>query len=227
MAALLNTPASGTANRRLLVMLPGATHHASDLIEQGIVDAVRLRDLAVDCVAMDTASERYLETDFARLLHAAVIVPALGQGYRRFWLLGISLGASGAFQYFRERQAPVDGVVLIAPFLALRGTIAEIVRAGGLEQWQTPVAAPQDEERLLLSWIKNAPFSAPSFPRVYLGYGRQDRYAPSSAVLAQRLPSDRVYAIEGGHDWPTWRALWSLLLDRGVMSDVAISRGSA
>src|SRR5260221_9870806 len=76
--------------------------------------------------------------------------------------------------------------MLLAPFLGLRGANGE----------------PE-----LLGALGDA-----ALPEVFLGYGRQDRYARASELLAQRLPAARVSIAEGGHDWPTWIELWHLML---------------
>ena len=57
-----------------------------------------------------------------------------------------------------------------------------------------------------------AEFHGSGPPAVYLGCGRDDRFATASALLAARLPADRVATAEGGHDWPTWTRLWETIL---------------
>ena len=55
---------------------------------------------------------------------------------------------------------------------------------------------------------------APGAPRVFLGFGREDRFADSQRLLARALPAGCRWVIEGGHDWPVWRRLWDNFLDR-------------
>ena len=31
-------------------------------------------------------------------------------------------------------------------------------------------------------------------------------------MLAEVLPMEQVFTVEGGHDWPTWRGLWEEIL---------------
>jgi len=115
----------------------------------------------------------------------------------------------------------VEGVILLAPFLGTRGLIAEVVRAGGLDRWQSGNIESNDEERALLAWLKEYRADKPESARIYLGYGRGDRFSPASEMLAQRLPAERVVIMEGGHDWPTWARLWKHLLER----DLFLARG--
>jgi enterochelin esterase-like enzyme len=50
---------------------------------------------------------------------------------------------------------------------------------------------------------------------LYLGYGREDRFAQGLDLMAQALPPAAVQVIEGGHDWSTWSVLWERFLDLG------------
>jgi hypothetical protein len=53
---------------------------------------------------------------------------------------------------------------------------------------------------------------------LYLGYGRDDRFAQGLDLMTQALPPATVQVIEGGHDWSTWSALWERFLDLGFVS---------
>lgn len=211
--------APGQGERRvLLVMLPGAKDRPQDLVEQGFIRAIRDRGLPVDVVAVDIHMDYYLQRNVIECLTEDVIGPARGKGYARIWLLGISLGGLGALTYARKHAADIEGVILLAPFLGTRGMIAEVASAGGLNQWQPGAINPDDDERMLLAWLKTYRADDPASPRIYMGYGKNDRFAPASILLAERLPARRVTAVEGGHDWPTWRQLWNHLLDQDLFS---------
>ena len=214
MDAILDPAApAADADRFALVMLPGAKDRARDLVEQGFVRALRQRGLAVDAVVVDAHFDHYLEHSVAAQLEQDIISPLRERGIARIWLMGISLGGTGALSYAREHAGAVEGVVLLAPFLGTRGLIAEITRAGGLRRWQPGTIAPEDEERRLLAWLRQYRADDPALPRICLGYGTDDRYAPASTLLAQLLPGRQVMTMQGGHDWPTWLKLWERWLD--------------
>ena len=204
------------ADRVALVMLPGARDRAQDLVEQGLVRALRKRGLAVDAVIVNARFDHYLEHSVVAQLEQDVIAPLRKRGLARLWLMGISLGGMGALSYAREHAGAIEGVILLAPFLGTRGLIAEISHAGGLRRWQPGTIAPEDDERRLLAWLQQYRAGDPALPRICLGYGTEDRYAPASFMLAQQLPGRQVMAIPGGHDWPTWLKLWDRLLDGDV-----------
>jgi pimeloyl-ACP methyl ester carboxylesterase len=211
-------PASRAADRTLLVMLPGAHLSPSEFAEHGFVAELRARHAAVDAIAVALNSDDYLAGDVAARLHDAVIAPAMARGYARLWLLGISLGGMGALLHARAYPQVVDGAILLAPFLATRGTIAEVIAAGGLDAWEPGPLPSTDIERGLLSWLKSRPFPLDGRPMLLLGHGAADRYADASRLLYGQVPPAHVAVTDGGHDWPTWTKLWRLLLDVSPMA---------
>ena len=206
-------PAPDGLAETLLVMLPGAGIEAADFCAQGMVAAVHGRGLAVDIIVVQPDLTLYLEDKVTAALHRAVVEPALARGCNRIWLLGISLGGMGALLYASAHEGAVEGLVLLAPFLGTRGTIAELARAGGLAGWSAGHSAATIPEQRMLSWLQVHP-ARQEAPFLYLGYGLQDRFAPAHKILAAFLPPECVAVTPGGHDWPSWTALWHELLGR-------------
>ncbi|MFH0934142.1 MAG: alpha/beta hydrolase [Pseudomonadota bacterium] len=211
--------AHGAADERiLLLMLPGAKNTPQQLVEYGFIRALRERQLPVDVLALHAHVDLYLDrADIECVLHDT-LDEVRAQGYRRIWLLGISLGGSGAMICATQRASEIEGVFLLAPFLGTRGHIAEAEVAGGLRQWRAGEISPRDHERALLERIQGSPFGAAGFPQVYLGYGSEDRYRGASILLSQYLPPQRVSVLPGGHDWETWSALWQRQLGMRPLS---------
>lgn len=203
-----------TGERILLLMLPGAKNTPQQLVENGFIRALRERNLAVDVLALHAHVDLYLDrADIERVLHHT-LDEVRAHGYRRIWLLGISLGGSGAMICATQRAPEIEGVFLLAPFLGTRGLIAEVKAAGGLQHWRPGEIAPRDHERALLDQIRRSPLAGEEFPVIYVGYGSEDHYRGASILLSERLPRHRVTALPGGHDWQTWIALWGSLLDQ-------------
>jgi pimeloyl-ACP methyl ester carboxylesterase len=200
------SPTAGE-NRILLVMLPGAGITAADFAANGMVAAVHDRGLPVDIIAVEPPLDLYLDGGIVPALHETITA----QNYTRIWLLGISLGGMGALLYASAH--PVEGLVLLAPFLGTRGTVAEIARAGGLPNWSVAGSAATEMETRMLSWLQAHLAQNPRSPKLYLGYGLQDRFAPGHLLLAAHLPATQVITTQGGHDWASWTPLWRRLLD--------------
>lgn len=201
---------AGIAGRVALVMLPGAGMRVQDFKVRGFVDAIHERGLAVDAVMADIGPGDYVQERFGARLKSEVIDPLRSRGYRQIWLAGISLGAYGAMRFLQADREGIDGALLLSPFLSTRGAVAEVLRAGGLDRWSPSQADRESDDFALLCWLKD--HLAADAP-IYLGWGEADRYAGAGRLLAGRLPCDRIFCIDGDHDWATWSALWHSMLD--------------
>ena len=136
------------------------------------------------------------------------------------WFAGISIGGLGSFIYANERPGEVDGLLLIAPYLGERATVAEVAASGGLARWAPPgVISDDDTDRRIWQYMKRLTVDRrdASVPPVYLGYGVDDRFAAAHRLLAEVLPRDRVFTAPGGHDWPAWRDVWPRMLDASTL----------
>jgi len=199
-----------------VALLPGAYQAPEDFVRAGFAEAVRARGLAIDLSFIDV--ELDVLTDRAALvrLREEVVLPARAAGYSRIWLGGISLGGYIALDYASCAAAfagaAIDGICLLAPYLGNRMVIAEIARAGGLAAWEPGALAESDEERRIWRFIKQCGASSPA---IYLGYGREDRFAQAQVLLGTALAAQNVDVVPGGHEWPTWQRLWENFLDSG------------
>jgi pimeloyl-ACP methyl ester carboxylesterase len=199
----------------LLVLLPGAHMTPAEMQAEGLLDAVRQRRLAVDVLAVGASLDYVYDGNLLRRLHQDVIAPYRARGYRRIWLAGISLGGFVAMGYARSHPGEVEGIIALAPYLGRRPLVQEIADAGGASRWgASQVPRPDDLDQQLWRWLAQRPADA---PQLYLGYGREDRFAQGHQLLAQLLPPAHVRSAPGGHDWPPWRQLWAEWLDAGLL----------
>lgn len=213
-------PGPAAAAPALLVLLPGAYSRPPEFIEAGLVDALRAQRIAADVCIVDSHLGYYSDKSIVRRLRDEIVLPARAQGYRQVWLVGISLGGFGALGYAVRHGDEIDGVLALAPYLGPRRLMQEIAQAGGPAGWHATGPAPTPGGGDLDSEIWHAfAGTAPSrpVPRVYLGYGSDDRFADAHRVFAGLLPADRVATTPGGHDWPAWSALWQGWLARGPL----------
>ncbi len=201
-------------SRILLVLLPPAYGTARHFIDHGFVAEIRSRGLPVDVIAADAGADYYLGHTIVKRLRSDVIAPARARGYRRLWLGGISLGGFGSLLYREEHGNEVDGLLLLAPYLGSRPEVNEVLRAGGFARWAPTPFAPDDRERRLLAWLRGFLADPDRARTIHAAFGTEDRFAASIELLADALPAERVVRMPGGHDWATWAALWSAMLDR-------------
>jgi pimeloyl-ACP methyl ester carboxylesterase len=197
----------------LLVFLPGRGDNGARFDTEGFVSAARRAGIPADMIAVDAHMGYYLERNLPEKLYRDVITPARLRGYRHIWLVGISMGGLGALWYDIGHPGDLAGIVILAPYLGDPEVVAEVVRAGGMSAWQPADAVP-DDQRKIWKGLKVYEDREKSRGRVFLGYGRQDRFAEANGLLAAVLPPEQVFLIDGGHDWETWKDLWARILRR-------------
>jgi pimeloyl-ACP methyl ester carboxylesterase len=203
---------SGAPARTHLVLLPGAYQAPEDVLDADFVGALRRRDIDADLSCVDLEPESLTDRGVLRRLRDEIVGPSRALGYAETWLVGISLGGRLALDYLSSYPQGVDGICLLAPYLGNRIVAGEIVRAGGLAGWSPGELAPDDDERRIWACIK----TLPELPqRVYLGFGREDRFAQIQTLMAAVLAPEACQIIAGAHDWSTWRRLWELFLESG------------
>ena len=194
-----------------IALLPGAYQEPEDFRREGFAAAVHARGLSIDLEFIAPDLVHLLDRSVLDALRREFVVPARQSGCREIWLGGTSLGAFIALAYAEQRPDDLDGLCLFAPYLGNRMVTGELARAGGVRAWLPATIASDDEERRIWALIQRLP--SERF-RVHLGLSRQDRFRHGHILLAKALPAGASDVVDGGHDWPTWRRLWDLFLDR-------------
>jgi pimeloyl-ACP methyl ester carboxylesterase len=206
-----------------VVLIPGAYSTPEDFLREGFATAVEQRRLNVDLEFVAADLPHLLDRSLLASLHENVIRPARAAGVRSLWLGGVSLGSFISLLYAARHRRELDGLCLLAPYLGNRGVTGEIVRAGGLRSWSATAvgsfaASPDDEERSIWKFLAAVPREE---LRLFLGFARGDRFIEGQRLLAEALPSEDTFSVDGLHDWPAWRTLWAGFLDRIVAPTLA------
>lgn len=212
-------PAHDVGHRRqgprkevLLVMVPGMGITGGDFDAKGLTGTVSKCGWPVTTAVVDPGPNSYLDGSVeARLLDGIsrardAVMP------NRLWLAGISLGCQGVLRCVRARPDLAEGVILLTPYLANTGLIAQISATGGLQSWAVSRADRDNPEHGLLTWLATTPPSR--LPRIFLGRALGDRFVATATLLRDLLPPEQVVDVAGKHDWKSWQALWRLILDR-------------
>ena len=200
--------------RCLLILLPGRGDSDSDFARHGFIEEIRRRKLSVDTVSANATIGYYAQRTVLPRLETDVLAPARAAGYQKIWVAGISMGGMGALQLARHHASELAGVVLIAPWLGDPTVLDEIDYTGGLGKWQPGELADDDYSRRTWAWLKQATENPASSPALYLLSGDRDRLRHSHQVLEAALPRERVFHVDGKHDWGPWGELWKNFLDR-------------
>ena len=205
--------------RMLIVFLPGNSDSISVFQENGLIETVHARGLAIDMIATHAHIGYYIDWSILPRLEQDVMLPAKAKGYSQIWLVGDSLGAYGALSYAKAHPRDITGVVLLGAYLGEKELLNEIKQAGGLDAWEPgDTSGPTREqwERGLWAWLKDCRAKKADCPAIYLGYGKSDRFSYAQDYLATLLPNEQVIAIDGGHNWRTWRKIWGMLLGKNI-----------
>lgn len=211
---------NGKGHRSLLVFLPGRGDSASTFERHGLVAEVRERGLAADMIAVNAHLGYYRNNSIFTRLKEDVITPARAAGYDHIWLIGNSLGGYGALAYAKEYAQDISGMILLGPFLGDDDLITDIRRNGGLPSWSRGVVLGDPREdwgKRLWLWLNDCEQQEACFSKIHLGYGRGDRFSGGQGFLASLLPPEQVIAVDGGHDWPTWKKLWRMFLEKNIL----------
>jgi pimeloyl-ACP methyl ester carboxylesterase len=208
------SPAQARRSQQLLVLLPGRLSPPEEFRTEGLEREIEAALGPVDMVAVDAHLGYYLGGAFVETLAEDVLVPARKAGFRDVWIVGVSMGGSGALAVLRKRPDLVDGAVLLAPYLGSDEVTAR-VRRYGRDILSAPPPSDPKERFFEESWAWLLE-TGPALPPLLLGFGRNDRFAASERLLAERFPPDHVAEVEGGHDWGAWRRAAAELLKRGL-----------
>jgi len=191
----------GRRNDTVVIMLPGRGDRAETFIREGFQDAGR--KFGFDTIAVDAHFGYYMKRSLLARLDEDVVQPARAAGYKKVWLLGISMGGFGSLLYAAEHPDMVDGVILLAPYLGDRKGFEEIAASGGLDNWDASASRLEDHEIGVWTWLRD------SGTPVILGYGEADSNAEGyRRVMADVVDPMHLYTREGGHQWTTWSPLW-------------------
>jgi pimeloyl-ACP methyl ester carboxylesterase len=205
--------------RSLIVFLPGNGDSIAVFQKQGLVAAVRERGLPIDMIAVNGHIGYYMNWTILVRLKEDVIMPAKSGSYDQIWLVGDSMGGYGSISFAKQYPNDITGVVLLGPFLGEKKLIDEIKHSGGLHSWDPGnITSTTREawERSIWAWLKEYTAEKKPSLKLYLGYGRDDRFAYAQDYLASLVLPEHVIAIDGGHNWRTWKKIWLILLDKNI-----------
>jgi len=209
---------SGMQHKSLIIFLPGIDDLAEDFEKQGVFEDMRHHQLKADAVVLDAHYGYYAARVIHERINDDVIKTARDAGYKHIWLAGISMGGFGAASYAARHASQISGLLLFAPYLGHPALISEIAAAGGIRHWEPGHVSKDDYPRSVWAWFKHALSVEAAMPKIYLGYGKQDMFSRAHSLLEEALPENQVISIAGGHDWPTWKKIWKMLLTNGKFS---------
>ncbi|MCP4136086.1 MAG: esterase family protein [bacterium] len=203
-------------SKTLMLLLPGRNSKHIDFHEFGFIDAIKNAGAPVDAVVVNAHLGYYYRRNLLPRLLNDIIKPAKENGYESIWITGISMGGIGTALYAQLNYETIDGIFLIAPFLGEVKVIEEIRNAGGVSAWEPKEPfSEKDFQRPLWKWFKAALADQERYPKIYAGYGTEDKHVANTgsvALLENELPRGRVFTAPGGHRWAPWLEVFNKFL---------------
>jgi pimeloyl-ACP methyl ester carboxylesterase len=196
-----------------IVLLPAARQRLEEFIDAGFDRALHACGAAFELLLVDPEQAHLNDRSWMSRLRDEIVLPMRATG-RPIWLGGISLGAFMALRFAAATPQPMDGLCLIAPYLGSRIVAADIARHADLASWTPGELSEEDDERLVWRYVRG--LRTPP-PRLFLGLGREDRFADTQQLLARSLPPACCLRLDGGHEWPVWRRLWENFLEHHLL----------
>jgi pimeloyl-ACP methyl ester carboxylesterase len=208
----------GKSSKTLVLMFPGVGDDGETYVDHGFVQRLQATR-AVDVVTVDSYCQAFGSRKLLARVEQDVLAPARQQGYEQIWIVGISVGGTGALLTARHFENDIDGLVLFAPYLGHARVIGSIVAHGGIRKWKPP-AGNTGWTVDLWRWLQGYT-RGERRPTIYLAAGTNDIWARAHRVLAEVVPPEQVFSRPGGHAWKVWSPMWTSLLDAGAIATPA------
>lgn len=193
----------------LVIFLPGRGDGLDAFERAGFIDILHQSDPQVDSVVIDSHVGYYLDSSFPEKVYRDVLVPFQEQGYRHFFLVGISMGGYGALWINHEHGELISGMVLLAPYLGSETLIESIVASGGVHSWRSQFGHKPGNDELVWFWIDDLrQGGSEETGKVILAIGQRDRFKHAAQLLSISIPNTLTFNNGGGHNWKTWKSLW-------------------
>ena len=220
-----------SAERTLLIILPGFGDDAADMKDHGIAEAIHQSWPEADLLLASATFAYYRDGKLVPRLHEEIVQPARRNGYARIWLAGASLGGMGALLYEREHPGELTGIVLFAPFLGSGELLNEIRAAGSPRNWNPgPLPAEMNADnyqRQIWKMVKGWADRPELARRVWLACGRSDHLIDDVRLLAPALPEAHFLELEGGHTWSLWLSGAKEMFSRIRLESLGASRSAS
>ncbi len=195
--------------RVAIALLAGTYAEPGDFAREGFLAALDARGIAARVVMAQVSAAYFADASVVERIEEEVVARARGTGREPLWLAGISLGALAALCYTARHEPRVARLALLSPYPGTRELLRAIDAAGGLDRWRAP--QPPDLEQEAWRWLRARGRAGLALDCYY---GRADRFVDGQRRLGAALPPDAVHEVDGGHDWPAWRAMWDDFLER-------------
>lgn len=196
---------------RLIIFLPGLIDTAETFKEESFFSIARKAGIKADMVAASIHIGHLIKEKMISRLEIDVYNGAKNSGYKNIWLVGLSIGGLNSLLFHRKHMDDICGVVAIAPYIADSALRKDLQRAGSVENWKPKPTENMkifnQKLQLLWTWLKQQN-GKDNLKNIYLGYGKQDKFAKEISLLKNILNKKNVTLIDGEHNWASGQKIW-------------------
>ena len=202
---------TGKKTDRLIIFFPGLYDTAEKFKDEAFFSIARKEGIKADMVSANVNIFHLLKDMMIKRIEADIFKNAKDAGYKNIWLVGVSLGGLNSLLFYSKYEKDICGVVTLAPYVANTPLIEDLKNAKEIENWKPAIT----EDKLVLEtklqylwlWLKKQKI-ANNLGQIYLGYGKQDRFAEAIELFENILDKKTIVKIEGAHNWDTGQKIW-------------------
>lgn len=202
---------TGIKTDRLIIFFPGLYDTAEKFKDEDFFSIARKEGVSADLVSVNVNVFHLVKGMMIERVEKDIYETAKKKGYKNIWLVGVSLGGLNSLLFNIKHEKDLCGVVTLAPYVANTLLVEDLRDAKDIKNWKPSTDADKLalEKRLqqLWVWLKEQS-SNNNLKKVYLGYGKQDRYVDAIKLFENILDKNHVVTVEGGHTWVTGQKIW-------------------
>lgn len=209
--------ASGSGpTEELVIFLPGRGDDMGAFQSAGFIDSLLQSKRVADSVVVDAHFGYYKSGLMAERVYQDILLSFQQKGYKRFIVVGTSLGGYGALWLNSEYPDLISGMVLLAPYLGRNPLIEKIEASGGVHSWRSQLDYTPGTDKpaeLVWCWIDDLVNSDQAkIDEIMLAFGEEDSFSKAAELLARSVQDENVFKNDGGHNWSSWQLLWTEVL---------------
>jgi len=213
--------AGKTQSQELVVFLPGRGDTPIAFEKADFPEILAASSTPMDAVAVDAHLGYYISGLLAERVYQDILLPYRNRGYRKFFLVGTSLGGYGALWVNHEHEALISGLILIAPYLGDHSVVKQVDEAGGMDLWRIALDHEPSKDEFPWVWLdKLRAAGNGSIESVILGFGVKDKFRPAAEIAAKAILEPFVFRVAGAHNWKAWTEVWRTILSSSAWSSL-------
>ena len=205
---------TGKKTDSLIIFFPGLYDTADKFKDEKFFLIARKAGIKADMVSANINVFHLVNNMMIKRIETDVLQHAKEVGYKNIWLVGVSLGGLNSLLFYTKHERNICGVVTLSPFVANTPLIDDLKNAKEIKYWQPGSVdnklTLEKKLRFLWVWLKQQSLNN-NLKQIYLGYGKQDRFAEAIKLFENILDKNNIVYVEGEHNWETGQKIWQKL----------------